>query len=399
MRAPVKHCLMNVCDALLQPADESAEHAMLREAVSAAASRFGHQFFVEQSASRGAPDPLWDTLAASGFVGANIDGRYGGGGGGLTELCIIQEELAAAGLPSMIMVVSGGLCVPIINEFGTSKQRDRWLPGLAEGARMAFALTESDAGSNSRAITTTAVRSAVGWRLRGQKVYTSGLDQAKDVLIVARTRANDDDEWGLSMFVVPVDTEGLVYSELPTAVQTPEGQYLVQLDDVEVEECALLGREGAGLRQLFVGLTSERIIAAALCNGLSRYCLSKAITYAKERSVWGQPIGAHQSVAHPLAEAAIDLQASRLMTQHAARTYDAAEDAGFSGDAAKHLAARTVERCFDVAIQTHGGNGLSLEYGLADLWGLVRLYTIAPVSKEMVLSSVAHRVLGLPRSF
>jgi len=373
---------------------------MLRDAVSSIASRYGHCHFVAQSATCGGRDSLWDELTGSGFAGVNVREKFGGGGGGIAELAIVEEELAAAGCPSMMMVVSGGLCVPMIQAFGTDEQQQHWLPRLARGSTMAFSFTESDAGSNSHAISTSAVPTARGWSLRGSKVYTSGLDQASDVLVVARTRSGSaDKDAGLSMFVLPANAHGLEFHAISTAVATPEGQYVVHLDDVEADEVALLGEPGAGLRQLFVGLTSERIVAAALCNGLARYCLDKAVAYAKERHVWGQPIGAHQSIAHPLAEAAIDLEGARLMTRHAALTYDAGGDAGFLGDAAKHLSARAVARCFDVAVQTHGGNGLSYEYGLADLWGLVRLYTIAPVSREMVLCSVAQRVLGLPRSF
>jgi alkylation response protein AidB-like acyl-CoA dehydrogenase len=375
---------------------ETAEQTMLREAVAVLAAKYGHRHVQEQSGRPGQPDPLWDDLRDSGFIGVNVSTEHGGGGCGVTELSIVSEELAAAGCPSMMTVVSGGLCVPLIETFGTDAQKARWLPDLARGAAMAFALTESDAGSNTHAITTTASRHGDRWVVRGEKVYTSGLEQAANVLVVARVAA--DAGSGLSMFIVPVDAPGLDKRELATAVDTSERQYVMHLDDVAVDAGSLLGEVGAGLKQLFVGLTSERIMAASLCNGLARYCLDKAVTYANEREVWGRPIGAHQGIAHPIAEAAIDLEAARTLTWRAAASYDAGVDAGFLGDAAKHLAARAAARSLDVAVQTHGGNGLAYEYGLAHLWGLVRLYSIAPVSKEMVLSAVAHRVLGLPKS-
>ena len=345
-------------------------------------------------------DELWAELASAGFVGVNIPEQYGGGGMGTTELVLVEEELAAAGCPSMMMVVSSAVCAPLLAAFGDEDQKSQWLTALASGEVMAFAITESDTGSNSAAIRTTARRVPGGWTLNGSKTFISGAADAAATLVVARTgpgRATARGE--LSVFIVPRDSIGLTMSPIPTEVQAPEQQYAVFLDNVELPDECLVGTEGLGLAQIFHGLNAERVLSAAVCNGLGRYCLDRAVDYAREREVWQQPIGAHQGIAFPLAEAKIELETARLTTHQAAMAHDTGEGAGELANMAKYVAAKAAARCLDTAIQTHGGNGLATEYGLADLWGLVRLYQIAPVSREMILNRVAHHVLGLPKSY
>jgi alkylation response protein AidB-like acyl-CoA dehydrogenase len=182
-------------------------------------------------------------------------------------------------------------------------------------------------------------------------------------------------------------------------VGIPERQFQVYLDEVRVDGDRLVGGVGAGLRALFTGLNPERITGAAIANGIGRYALAKASRYGRERQVWSVPIGAHQGVAHPLATAAIELELARLMTSKAAWMHDEGLDAGEASNMAKFAAGEASLAALDSSIQAHGGNGMSSEYGLADMWGLVRLLRIAPVSREMVLNYVAQHTLGLPRSY
>jgi alkylation response protein AidB-like acyl-CoA dehydrogenase len=229
--------------------------------------------------------------------------------------------------------------------------------------------------------------------------------------VVARTGTDDNDpsrpdRAQLSLFVVDTDAPGLDRTPIPVEVTIPEKQFQLFFDDVTVPVDRLVGTEGDGLRQLFYGLNPERILSASICTGIGQYALERAAAYAREREVWGVPIGAHQGVAHPLARAKVELELARLMMQKAAWMHDHPDDdghdrvaAGEAANMAKFAAAEAGAHCLDAAIQTHGGNGMATEYGLADLWGLVRLLRIAPVSHEMILNFVAQQSLGLPKSY
>lgn len=380
---------------------ESAEHEALRDTVRKLGGQYGHEYFVEKARAGEHVSELWEDLVSHGLAGVNISEEYGGSGGALYDLMIVAEELAAAGCPLMTLVVSPAICGPVLERFGTAELKERWLTGIGTGAlRMAFAITEPDAGSNSHNIATRAVRDGDGWRIRGEKYYISGVDDAAAVMTVART--GTDEKTGrarLSLFVVETDRDGLGATQIPTQVLAAERQFSVTYDDVIVPEGSLVGEEGGGLRQLFVGLNPERILSAAVCSGIGRYALNKAAPYARDRVVWDQPIGAHQAISHPLAKAHIALEAARTVNQKAATFYDEGKDCGAEANMAKYAAADAALEALDAAIQTHGGNGLSDEFGLADLWGLTRLYGIAPVSREMVLNYVAQHLLGLPKSY
>jgi alkylation response protein AidB-like acyl-CoA dehydrogenase len=383
---------------------ESDELAMLREAVGAIASKFGHEYYVEKAHADQRTDELWSAVAQPGFLGVNVPEEYGGGGGGITELAAVGEELAAAGCPLLVIVVSPAICATIIAKFGTEEQKQRWLPGFATGElKMAFAITEPDAGSNSHNLSLTATKDGDLYRLNGSKYYISGVDECQAILVVTRSGIDPDTGRGrLSLFVVDTDTPGLDNQVLPVEITAPEKQYTLFFDNVQVEADRLIGAEGEGLRQVFFGLNPERILSAATANGIARYALSKAAEYARTREVWGTPIGRHQGIAHPLAKAKIEVELARLMTEKAAWLCDNAGDTPEAGEAAnmaKYAAAEATLGALDQAIQTHGGNGMSTEYGLADLWGMARLLRIAPVSREMILNFVAQHSLGLPKSY
>ena len=378
---------------------ESEEHRALRAAVAEIAKDFGPRYYAEHAAERLPCDELWSALGKAGFIGVNIPEAYGGGGGGLTELAIVCEEIAAAGTPLLLLLVSAAISAEMIAEFGTGEQRMTWLPGLANGtAKMVFAITEPDAGSNTLRISTTAARDGQDWVLTGTKYYISGVDEAEALLVVART-GQDERGAQLSLFIVPTDAAGLDARLLPVDLLLPERQYTLHFDGVRVGPGALVGQPGEGFKQVFHGLNPERITGAALCVGVARHALTAAARYARERTVWSEPIGTHQGVSHPLAKAKIETELAALMTRQAAWQHDHGQPAGESSNMAKYAAAEAALAAIDAAIQTHGGNGVASEYGLMPYWGLARLLRIAPVNREMILNYVAQHSLGLPRSY
>ena len=376
---------------------DTSDHRLIRQSTAAIASRYGHAYYAERARDGGHIAELWADLGQAGLLGVHLPEQYGGGGAGLAELVVVTEELAAHGLPLLIAVISPAICGSILAAHASADMKAGWLPGLADGTRrMAFALTEPDAGSNSHNVSTTARRTGGGWVITGGKYYISAADECEALLLVAR---DDGVPRGLSLFVVPTDASGLTLAPIPTALVSPDRQFTVFLDEVEVGEDALIGAAGAGFRQVFAGLNPERILAAALCNGIGRYAIGKAAGYARQRKVWSEPIGAHQGVAHPLAEAHVHVELARLATARAAELFDAGQDAAEAANIAKLAAADAALAALDQSIQTHGGNGLALEYGLADLWFVTRLMRTAPVSREMVLNYVASHSLGLPQSY
>ncbi|MFJ3892957.1 acyl-CoA dehydrogenase family protein [Streptomyces sp. NPDC090083] len=372
---------------------ETTEHKALREAVSALGRRHGRTYDREQ---------LWSDAAKLGYLGVNLPEEYGGGGGGISELSIVLEELGAAGCPLLMMVVSPAICGTVIARFGTEAQKQTWLPGLADGTRtMAFGITEPDAGSNSHRITTTARRDGTDWLLTGRKVFISGVDLADATLVVGRTEDSRTGRLKPCLFIVPRDAPGFTRRWIDMELQAAEKQFELTLDDVRLPADALVGDEDAGLLQLFAGLNPERVMTAAFAIGMGRYALSRAVEYARDRTVWDAPIGAHQAIAHPLAQAHIDLELARLMMQKAAYLYDAGDDvgAGEAANMAKYAAGEACVRAVDQSVHTLGGNGLTREFGLASLITASRVARIAPVSREMILNYVSHQTLGLPKSY
>jgi alkylation response protein AidB-like acyl-CoA dehydrogenase len=376
---------------------DTSDHRLIRQSTAAIADRYGHGYYAERAREGGHIAELWGELGQAGLLGVHLPAEHGGGGAGLAELTVVTEELAAHGLPLLIAVISPAICGSILAAHASDAMKASWLPGLADGTRrMAFALTEPDAGSNSRNVSTTARRAGPGWVISGGKYYISAADECEALLLVAR---DDSVAGGLSLFVVPTGAPGLTLTPIPTALVSPDRQFTVFLDDVAVGEDALIGMAGQGFRQVFAGLNPERILAAALCNGVGRYAVAKAAEYARQRKVWSEPIGAHQGIAHPLAQAHVGVELARLATERAAELFDAGQDAAEAANIAKLAAADAALAALDQAIQTHGGNGLALEYGLADLWFVTRLMRTAPVSREMVLNYLATHSLGLPPSY
>ncbi len=392
----------------------SPELTDLRSAARRIAEKYGHKYFVECATSHKEPTELYEELGAGGFLGVHLPEEYGGGGAGLTELTAVIEEVSAAGCPLLMMVIAPAICGSIIAAHGSPELKRAWVPGLANGTRtMSFAITEPDAGSNTHALATTARRDGDGYLISGTKYWISGADQADAILVVTRDADNDagpgsgagaERHTPMSMFVVPAGAPGLTMHAIEAELMQPEKQFTVFFDEVPVPANAMVGEAGKGFRAVFAGLNPERVTAAAISNGISRYALERATRYARERIVWSAPIGTHQGLAHPLAECYIAVTQARLLTARAAELADAGGNSVGNGTAeavnmAKFAAAEASLKTLDQAIQVHGGNGLSREYGLADLWFLARMLRTAPTSREMVLNFVAQHSLGLPSSY
>ena len=381
---------------------ENEDRKALRKAVAALVANYGQEYYLQKARAQQHTDELWYEAGKIGFLGVNLPEEYGGGGAGMYELSLVMEEMSAAGCGLLMMVVSPAINGTIISKFGTHEQKQRWLPGLADGSiTMAFAITEPDAGSNSHKITTTARRDGSDWVLSGQKVYISGVDQAQAVLVVGRTEETKTGKLRPALFVVPTDAPGFTYHPIEMELVSPERQFSVFIDDVRLPADALVGSEDAAIAQLFAGLNPERIMGAASAVGMGRFAIDKATDYVKTRKVWSTPIGAHQGLSHPLAQNHIEVELAKLMMQKAATLYDSGDDMGAAEAAnmAKYAAGEAAAKAVDQAVQSLGGNGLTKEYGIAAALTASRLSRIAPVSREMVLNFVAQTSLGLPRSY
>ena len=384
------------------PIVPSDEEAGIRAAVRGICESFGGPAYHRRIvANEEPPTELWNALAAKGYLGVNLPERYGGGGLGMHALQMVGEEISAAGCSLLLIVVSPAIVGSIIARHGTESQREEWLPGIAAGTiKVAFAITEPDAGTNSHNLSTAATRDGGLYRLRGTKTYISGVEDADAILVIARKREADGTLGLPLLMLVDTDSPGLDKQFIPVAVKASDKQWTLFFDDVEVPADRVVGEsETAGLNAAFDGLNPERIMGASVSNGVGRRALEIASAYANERVVWKTPIGAHQGLSHPLAQAKIEHELARLMTQKAAALYDAGSPAGEPANMAKYAAAEAAIKCVDQAIQIHGGNGFALEYGLTDMYWGARLARTAPVSREMILNYVAEHSLGLPRSY
>ncbi|UIX31977.1 acyl-CoA dehydrogenase family protein [Streptomyces sp. GQFP] len=376
------------------------EERALRETVFSLTAAFGPAYYEKANREKRSPVELWSALADGGFLGVHLPEEYGGGGMGLQELTAVLEETGAAGVPLLGLLVSPGIIGTILSRHGTQEQKDKWLRRIADGSmKFSFGLTEPNAGSNSHNLETTAVRQGDTYVVNGQKYYISGVDECDLICLVVRTGRSANGRGELTLLMVDPNAPGLTRQPIETVLEEPEKQFTLFFDNVEVPAENRVGEEGKGLRVAFDGLNPERILSAAVSLGVARYALDKATKYARDRKVWSTPIGAHQAIAHPLAEAKVKYDLARFAMQRAAALYDAGLDAGEASNIAKLAAAEAGVFCLDRAIQTHGGNGVAREYQLANYWFLARLQLIAPVSREMILNFISEHTLNLPRSY
>ncbi|MBX6377221.1 MAG: acyl-CoA/acyl-ACP dehydrogenase [Clostridia bacterium] len=383
----------------------SETHRMLLDSVDAVAAKYGRGYWLEHAQRHTFPEEMWRELGELGYIGLTVPQEYGGAGMGMFEMALLMERLAEHGVPLLLLVVGPGLSLLPIVRHGSEEQKRRYLPAAASGEKkFCFAITEPDAGTNTYRIRTLARRQGDAYVINGQKVFISGADVADYMLLVARTTpfeevAGGNQREGLSLFVVDLKTPGITLHPLDVQIVEPERQFLVHFDNVRVPAQDLLGEEGQGFRYLFDGLNPERIMVAAMSVGLGRYVLQKAAAYARERRVFGVPIGAHQGLAHPMAVAKAHVELAALMNHKAAWTYDRGGNAGPWANMAKLAAADAALEACDVAIQVHGGNGFTRDYDLMSVWSLCRLLKTAPVSREMILNYIGEHVLALPPSY
>ncbi|MDF1562468.1 MAG: acyl-CoA/acyl-ACP dehydrogenase [Deltaproteobacteria bacterium] len=356
------------------------------------------------------PQEIWDALAGAGFLGCLIPESYGGNEMGLLPLAFAVEEMTTLGFanPILVLTTMDALCMV---RTASEETKQHFLPRIATGElKLAFALTEADAGTNTFRITTSAREEDDGFVLDGSKTFITGADVADAMLVVARTMSRKECEaqglpksYGLSLFIVPTDAPGLRKDLLPTGGIEGMNQWTLFFEDVKVPRINLVGDLHGGAMALFMALNPERILASAIAVGASEYALRLACDYARNRKVFRDtPIGAHQAIQHPLAEVKIRQEAARTMTYKAAWALDAGlppGEAGFYANCAKFLASELGVQATDRAIQTLGGNGFSKEFGLLHLWTNLRLLKTAPISNEMILNYVAEHTLELPRSY
>jgi alkylation response protein AidB-like acyl-CoA dehydrogenase len=339
-------------------------------------------------------------LNRKGWAVSHWPREWGGTGWSPVELYIFRDEMQQAPAPEPL-AFGVSMVGPVIIAFGNDAQKRKFLPRIANlDDWWCQGFSEPGAGSDLASLKTTARRDGGHYVVNGQKTWTTLAQYADWIFCLVRTDAvAKKKQEGISFLLIDMKSPGITVRP----IQTIDGGHEVNevfFDDVRVPAENLIGAENDGLRQVFMGLNPERIMGAALGNGIGRYALDKASAYARERKVWDVPIGAHQGLSHPLAHAKIQLELARLMTQRAASLHDAADPGSAeASNMAKYAAAEAGILALDQAIQTHGGNGLATEYGLATLWGPVRLMRTAPISREMILNYVAQHSLNLPRSY
>jgi acyl-CoA dehydrogenase len=378
----------------------------IRREVRRLADDFGSVYWRDLEPDR-YPEEFVAALTEHGWLGALIPEEYGGGGLSVAGASVILEEISASGgNPSAChaqMYVMGTLL-----RHGSKDQKSRYLPQIADGRKrlQAFGVTEPTAGSETLAIETRAVRDGDTWRINGQKIWTSRALQSDLMILLARTTAIDevDDRLGgLSVFLFELrgdDGElapGLTINPIPTMMNHSTTE--VFFDDVVIPGDSLIGTEGSGFRHILDGMNAERILIAAECVGDGRFFLDRASAYAREREVFGRPIGMNQGVQFPLARAYANLQAADLMRWKAANLFDAGERCGAEANMAKMLASEASWEAGNAALNTHGGFGFAVEYDIERKLRETRLYQVAPVNNNLVLAFVAQNCLGLPKSY
>lgn len=391
----------------------SEEHQMARNSVKAMLQKYvpRRQEIREMTyRDRKFPQELWDDFAAVGLMGCLLPEEYGGNNSGLLALTVAFEEICANGFSPGLLLVTAMDSACILKN-GSEELKRRFLPKVADGScKLCFAVTEPDAGTNTFRISTVARRDGDTYVLSGQKIFITGVDVADYVLVVARTTTVEElaqqgkpKSHGLSLFLVDTKSPGMEKQPIHIPLGEELTQFQLFFDGVKVPAENLVGQEDNGTFAMFNSLNPERILAAAICLGMTEQALERSVEYAKERKVFKDtPIGAYQSIAHPLAEVKIQMEAVKLLTYKAAWAYDHdlnPAEVGTYANMAKLLAADLAIKAVDAALETHGGYGFAEESGLLHMWSGARLLKTAPVSREMILNYVAEWNLGLPRSY
>ena len=381
------------------------EQRSIREAVDALMTQFPDPYWAEKDQRKEFPWEFYRAFAEAGFLGTVIPEQYGGAGLGLTEAALVLGSVAGsgAGLSGATSVhVSIFGMTPVV-KFGSEAMRQKYLPQLVKGdLHVCFGVTESDAGTDTTAITTRAVRHGDHYIIHGKKVWTSKALESQKCLLLTRTTpleqcAKRTD--GMTLFLVDLDPAAVTIRPIPKMGREAVASCEVFYDGLKVSVDDRVGEEGRGFHYLLDGLNAERILVAYEAASLGRAALRRGVEYAKERRVFGRAIGQNQGVQFPLADSLAKLDAAELIALKAAWLYDNGQPCGTEANIAKYLASEAAFEAADRSLQTHGGFGYAHEYHIDRYWRETRLWRIAPISQNLVLSFLAEKVLGLPRSF
>jgi acyl-CoA dehydrogenase len=383
----------------------SDEQQAIRDAVERLCERFDADYWRRTDESGEFPEAFVAAMAEAGWLGVAMPTELGGSGLGLTEAAIVMQAVAESGAgfsgaSAMHLNIFG--LMPVV-KFGTDEQRKRAIPRIIAGEdRTCFAVTEPDAGLDTTSLKTKAVRTNDGYVISGRKMWTTNAQRATKMLIIARTTPKEEVKRateGLSLFYTDFDRTRITATPIPKMGRKAVESNAVFIDDLHVPADDLVGEEGRGFYYLLEGLNPERVLIGAEAVGLGRAALKRAANYAKERVVFGRPIGQNQGVAHPLAKCWAELEAANLMAFKAAALHDAGRECGAEANAAKYLGGEAGFNACEAAVMAHGGMGYAKEFHVERYFREAMIARIAPVSREMILNYIAERVLGLPKSY
>jgi len=384
--------------------NESEDLARIRRSVRALCDDFPGEYWRAKDAAREYPGEFVDALTKAGFLAALIPADFGGSGLSLDAACVIMEEIQASGC-------NGGAAhaqMYIMNtllRYGSEDQKASYLPKFADGSLrlQAFGVSEPTSGTDTLSLKTRAVRDGDEYVINGQKIWTSRAEHSDLMLLLARTTPRDQVEKkteGLSMFLVDMQqavTSGITIKPIRTMMNHSSCE--VFFDDLRIPATALVGEEGKGFRYILSGMNAERILIASECIGDAKWFIEQASAYASDRNVFARPIGQNQGVQFPIARCYAQMRAAELMVHHAAHVYDEGGNPGEEANMAKLLASEASWAAADMCVQTFGGFGFAEEYDVERKFREARLYTVAPISTNLILSYLAEHVLGLPRSY
>lgn len=382
--------------------DFTPEQEQIRRTIQEICQDFPNDYWRDLDASRGYPEKFVDTLTKGGWLAALIPEEYGGIGVGVLEASIILEEINHSGGNSAAchaqMYIMGTLL-----RHGSEEQKRRYLPAIANGRTrlQAFAVTEPDAGSDSTRITTRAIRQGDHYIVTGQKIFISRVQHSDLMLLLARTSPYDENNraGNLSVFLVDLQNAGDSVKVVPLETMINHETNIVHIEDLQIPVENRIGQEGQGFRYILSGMNVERILIAAECIGDARFFIEKASDYAKERVVFGSPIGENQGIQFPIAAAYAQTEAADLIRYKAAARFDAGDKAGPEANMAKYLASEAAWTAGNICMDTFGGYGMAIEYDIERKFRESRLYKVAPVTNNLILSYLGHNVLGMPKSY
>ena len=380
-------------------------HDDIRAAVREMMEPFDDQYWMEHDRDHEFPWEFYNAVAKAGWLGITIPEEYGGGGLGVTEAAIVEHEISASGggMNACSAVHIGIFGFDPIIRHGSEEMKKRFLPRVPTGdLHISFAVTEPDAGTDTTGITTFARKVDGGYRVTGKKVWITKAQQAERMLLLVRTTKREDVAKrtdGMTLLFAEMDPEHVQIREIPKLGRNAVNTNEVFIDDLFVADEDVVGEVGKGFRAILSGLNAERIIASNAALGIGRAAIRRATAYANERQVFGRPIGQNQAIAHPLAEAAMRLDAAELVVNKAAWLLDNGFECGKEANQGKYLSADAAFQAADAALQTHGGFGFGKEFHVERYFREARLKRIAPISQEMVLNYLSEHVLGLPRSY